>query len=105
MSARNRSRSPAASGSPVKFVPGKALKPGNYVYIQASRPTLVCVTDASQQVSLVQVQPGEGETVNGTPPFTLQSSDWAPLKVFYQGVRVPLEEIGAGAGGLQLQSP
>jgi hypothetical protein len=78
----------------VKYASAQALRPSNYVYLEANQPVQVCVTDASQQVTSVQVQPGTGATVRGTPPFTVQSAGWGDLRVFFQGFRVPLEGMG-----------
>lgn len=97
-------RCPAASGPVVKFTPTQALKPSNYVYIESSRPVQVCVTDARQQTITVQLKPDIGESVPGTPPFIVQSTGWADLRIFFQGVRVPLEGMGA-LGVLELKTP
>ena len=102
--AANEARCPEASGALVKFTPLQPLKAGNYIYLEASRPVQVCVSDARQQVTTVQVKPVAGETVPGTPPFTVQSTGWADLRVFFQGVRVPLEGLGT-LDALELQTP
>lgn len=102
--AGDQTRCPAASGPVVKFAHAQALKPGNYVYFEASRPVSVCVKDARKQAITVQLKPDIGVSVPGTPPFTVQSTGWADLRMFFQGVRVPLEGMG-DLSVLELQAP
>ncbi len=102
--ATTEARCPEPGGVLVKYTPVQPFRPGNYVYLEASRPVQVCVTDARQQPIAVQVRPGTGETVPGTPPFIVQSAGWGDLRVFFQGVRVPLEGMGS-LDMLELQTP
>lgn len=95
---------PPASGAPASFTPERALKPSSYVYFEAQQATLVCVTDAAQKKSVVQLKAGERVNVNGTPPFTVQAARWGDVRMFFQGVRVPLEEPGMSAGAVVLQA-
>ncbi len=95
---------PPASGAPASFTPERALKPSSYVYFEAQQATLICVTDAAQKKSVVQLKAGERVNVNGTPPFTVQAARWGDVRMFFQGVRVPLEEPGMSAGAVVLQA-
>ena len=76
-----------------QFTPPQASRPSNYVHMEAAREVTVCVTDAQKRQHLVAVRPGPagGVTVSGEPPFTLQAKSWGEVRVFFQGVRVPVE--------------
>jgi len=74
-----------------QYTPPNALRPSNYVYIEAGRDTSVCVVDAQDRQTVSIVKPGESASVYGTPPFTVQARQWADLRIFYQGVRVSLD--------------
>lgn len=97
-------RCEALTGAPATFSPVRPLKPATYVYLEASQPVTVCVTDGQQRHYLAQVQPGDGVTVTGQAPFTLQAPKWVGVRVFFQGVRVPLEDPSLGASALLLQA-
>lgn len=103
-SAATEAPCPPAGGAPASFTPDRALKPSSYVYLEAQQATVVCVTDANQKKSAVRLKAGERINVNGAPPFTVQAERWADVRVFFQGVRVPLEDPGVNAGGLLLQA-
>ncbi len=75
----------------VPFTPPSALRPNNYVYIESAREAPVCVVDSQNRQTVSVVRPGEGASVYGTPPFLVQSRQWAELRVFYQGMRVTLD--------------
>ncbi len=93
---------PPANGTPASFTPDRALRPSSYVYFEAQQATLVCVTDATQKKSEVRLKAGERINVSGTPPFTVQAARWGDVRMFFQGVRVPLEDPGMSAGAVQL---
>lgn len=95
---------PPAGGTPASFTPDRALKPASYVYFEAQQATVLCVTDANQRKSEVRLKAGERINVNGVAPFTVQAARWADVRVFFQGVRVPLEDPGMSAGALLLQA-
>lgn len=92
----------SANGTPASFTPERALRPSSYVYFEAQQATLVCVTDATQKKSEVRLKAGERINVSGTPPFTVQAARWGDVRMFFQGVRVPLEDPGMSAGAVQL---
>jgi hypothetical protein len=97
-------RCPPLSGEPTAYTPERALRPSGYVYLEANEPATVCITDSGQRQVLATVTPAEGVTVTGTPPFTVQAADWSGLRVFFQGVRVPVEPQPPSNGALLLQA-
>lgn len=78
-------REPTAYQSPV------ADKPATYIYVESTRDAKVCVIDSQNRVRMVTLQAGESVNVGGNPPFTIRSTQWNDLKVFFQGLRVQLE--------------
>ena len=95
---------PPAQGEPAVFTPDRALRDAGYIYIEAVHATVVCVTDALQKRSELILTEGERISSSGTPPFTLQAARWGDIRLFYQGVRVPLEDPALSAGTLVLQA-
>ena len=92
-----------AGTAAVAFTPERALKPSSYVYLEAIEAVAVCVVDARQRRNATTVTPGEGVTVSGTAPFTVHTPRWSALRVYFQGVRVPLDDPGLQGGSLLLQ--
>ena len=84
-------------------MPARALKSSSYVYLEAAEAVPVCVIDARQRRTATAVTPAEGVTLSGTPPFTVHTTRWAALRVYFQGVRVPLDDPGLQGNGLLLQ--
>lgn len=74
-----------------EFTPPNALRSNNYVYLESAKDASVCVVDSQNRQTLSALKPGEGVSVYGTPPFTVQTRQWADLRMFFQGVRVPLD--------------
>jgi hypothetical protein len=60
-------------------------KPGNYVYFEAQAPVNLCVRDAAQQVTTLELSAGRGRTVRGAAPFEVLSEHFAEMRIFYQG--------------------
>ncbi len=89
--------------TPVAFTPERALKPSSYVYLEASEAVQVCAVDARQRRLGATVTPADGVTLSGTPPFTVHTTRWSSLRVYFQGVRVPLDDPGLQGGSLLLQ--
>lgn len=73
------------------YTPPTAFRPDNYVYVEAVTPASVCVIDGQNRQTLAQVKPGDGVSVYGEAPFTVQTRQWSDLRVFFQGIRVNLE--------------
>lgn len=60
-------------------------RPGNYVYFEAQAPVYLCVRDAAQQVTTLELSAGRGRTVRGAAPFEVLSEHFAGMRIFYQG--------------------
>lgn len=74
-----------------QYTPPAAFRPNTYVYVEAVAPTSVCVTDGQDRQTLAVVKPGDGVSIYGAAPFTVQTRQWNDLRVFFQGIRVTLE--------------
>ena len=60
-------------------------RPGNYVYFEAQEPVSICVRDAAQQVTTLELPAGRGRTVRGAAPFEVLSQHFGEMRIFYQG--------------------
>lgn len=74
-----------------EYTPPNALRSNNYVYLESLKDTSVCVVDSQNRQTVSTLKPGEGVSVYGTPPFTVQTRQWADVRMFFQGVRVTLD--------------
>lgn len=68
--------------------PSAPLRPGNYIYFEALQNSQLCVLDAQNKLTTVQLNAGMKRRINGQAPFLVHSSNWQHLKMFYQGRRV-----------------
>lgn len=60
-------------------------KPGNYVYFEAQQAVTLCVRDAAQQVTALELSAGRGRTVRGAAPFEVLSQHFQDMRIYYQG--------------------
>ncbi|NBS08302.1 MAG: XRE family transcriptional regulator [Betaproteobacteria bacterium] len=67
------------------------IKPGNYVHVVALSEIKVCVVDANDQKTILDLKPGVAKSVYGHPPFKVYSTHYKNVKLFYQGhqIRIP----------------
>jgi transcriptional regulator with XRE-family HTH domain len=65
-------------------------KPGNYVYLIASKSLVVCVKDSTGRITMAQLKADETRNIIGQAPFNIFSNDARELKVFFQGTRVSI---------------
>jgi hypothetical protein len=63
-------------------------RPGNYVYFEAQEPVSICVRDAAQQITTLELTAGRGRTVRGAAPFEVLSQQFGAVRIFYQGKMV-----------------
>jgi hypothetical protein len=73
---------------PVRVSVFEPRKPGNYVYFEAQQAVQVCVKDAAQQTTVLELPAGIGRTVRGTAPFEVLSQQFDAMRIFYQGKMV-----------------
>jgi len=78
----------AFGADPVRVSVFEPQKPGNYVYFEAQQAVQVCVKDAAQQTTVLDLTAGRGRTVRGTAPFEVVSERFDAVRIFYQGKMV-----------------
>jgi len=75
-----------------ELVPAEAHKVGNYVYLVSDKPMTVCVVDAAQQATWLELKPGEGRSVYGKSPWQLTGAQLYQAQIYFQGRRLTLPE-------------
>jgi hypothetical protein len=92
----------SAPATPPPFTqPWSASKAGDMVYLVSPIRQVVCLTDGAGKVSRVVLDPNEGQSVFGPPPWILQAAAPDSLKIFYQGARIRPPKWIEGRVGLQ----
>jgi hypothetical protein len=74
--------------SSVAHTPTEPLRAGNYIFFEALEQSQLCVLDAQNKLTTLQLDAGMKRRVNGEAPFLVYTSNWQHLKMFYQGRRV-----------------
>lgn len=69
---------------------------GTYVYVEVTTPASVCVRDARQRVTALDLAAGRGRTVRGSAPFELASASLDDMRVFFQGKLVAPQLLAKG---------
>lgn len=65
-----------------------ASKPGTYVYLQSGKPVQICVEDGVRRRTVVNLEPGVGRSVHGSPPWTVASHELKSVQIYFQGAKV-----------------
>jgi hypothetical protein len=73
----------------------EAHKAGNYVYLMSETATTVCVIDATQQATVLELKPGEGRSVYGPPPWHVSGAQLSKMQLYFQGRRLAIPETGS----------
>ena len=75
----------------VDLTPASGSRPGHYIYVVAAQSAVVCWKDSAQAQRKITLKPSENITLEGRPPFQLQSSDFSGIKIYYRGnlIRTP----------------
>lgn len=94
---------PADTRPGLAYTPTEPRKAGNFVHLVADKPVRLCVVDASQKATRVELEPGMGRSVPGAAPFVVRG-DLAHLRIFFQGVRVQ-GDLGASAQVVLNEAP
>jgi hypothetical protein len=79
-------------GSPsLDLTPASGSRPGHYIYVVAAQSAVVCWKDSAQAQRKITLKPSENITLEGRPPFHLQSTDLSGFKIYYLGnlIRTP----------------
>ena len=73
------------------LTPASGSRPGHYIYVVAAQSAVVCWKDSAQAQRKITLKPSENITLEGRPPFQLQSSDFSGIKIYYLGnlIRTP----------------
>ena len=74
--------------APVTVTSVSPNKPGSYVYLVANKTTTVCVDDGKNKRNLVTLTPGAGRSIHGSPPWTIATSEFKSVQVYFQGAKV-----------------
>lgn len=75
-----------------ELVPTEAHKVGNYVYLVSDKSMTVCVVDAAQQATWLELKPGEGRSVYGKSPWQVTGAQLYQAQIYFQGRRLTLPE-------------
>jgi len=76
----------------VTHTPTEPLRSGDYIFFEALEDSQLCVLDAQNKLTTLQLDAGMKRRVNGEAPFLVHTSNWQHLKMFYQGRRVQTGE-------------
>ena len=79
------------SSESIDLTPVAGSRPGHYIYVVAAQSAVICWKDSAQAQRKITLKPSENITLEGRPPFQLQSSDFSGIKVYYLGnlIRTP----------------
>ena len=79
------------SSESIDLTPLAGSRPGHYIYVVAAQSAVVCWKDSAQAQRKITLKPSENITLEGRPPFQLQSSDFSGIKIYYLGnlIRTP----------------
>ncbi len=80
------------------YVPATADKPSSYLFLESMGEVLVCIHDGQGRKHSLKLRSGESQNVQGVAPYTLQTADWARVRVFFQGAQVKAEAAQAREG-------
>jgi len=87
--------------------PYSVSKPGNYIYMLATKTVQLCVDDGLKNRTVVNLEPGVGRSVHGSAPWTVSSHSLSTVQIYFQGSKVNLPSDTANRIYLkeQIQSP
>ena len=84
-----------ATSSIVQYLPPKASKAGNQVYVlNKGDPQTICFEDALGSGQQITVVSGEGFNFAGKPPIKIISKNLNQLDIYYQGYKVKSDVLG-----------
>lgn len=80
------------------YVSATADKPSTYLFLEGMGEAQVCIHDSQGRRHSLKLRSGESQNIQGVAPYTLQTADWARVRVFFQGVQVKAEAAQAREG-------
>ena len=63
-------------------------KPANYIYVVGLKGAQVCVKDAKNRLTWLELQAGQSLTLTGSAPWKLKTHDWSSFQLYFQGRRI-----------------
>lgn len=89
-SVKDKSDCASISAEPLSVTAHSVSKPGNYVYVEASKPVQLCVDDGKLNRTVLNLQTGAGRSIHGTPPWTISSNGLSSVSIYFQGSKLML---------------
>jgi len=65
------------------------------VYVLSKENQSICVIDSQNKVTTFHLLAGESKSVYGSAPFTVVSSDLYKFDLYFQGLKVKINELNA----------
>ena len=88
--AKDKKECAGANTDATSVSPHAVTKPGNYVYLQATKPVQLCIDDAQRNRTVLNLEPGAGRSVHGSPPWIISSNSLSSVNIYYQGSKLML---------------
>jgi hypothetical protein len=76
-------------------MPYYVRKPGTRLYIGGPTGTEVCISDSTGKISRLVLKAGTMQTIDGRPPYLVQSASLDVLQMFMQGLKVKVPSQSA----------
>ncbi len=89
---------PSGASTPT-WIPSYVRKPGTRLHIGGPTGTEVCVSDSVGKVSRLVLKAGTMQSIDGRPPYLVQSASLGVLQMFMQGLKV---KVPAQSASIQL---
>ncbi len=78
------------SGEVPVYQPTQARKPGDMVYVVSQVSQVLCVADATGKPQVQRLEPGQGLSFYGQPPWQVASAQLQQTQLYFQGWKVRL---------------
>jgi len=85
---------PSGASAP-QWMPYYVRKPGTRLYIGGPTGTEVCISDSTGKISRLVLKAGTMQTIDGRPPYLVQSASLDVLQMFMQGLKVKVPSQSA----------
>lgn len=82
-----------------QWMPAYVRKPGTRLYISGPQDSEVCVSDSAGKVARLVLKAGAMQSVDGRPPYLVQSTSLDALQMFLQGLKV---KVPSQSGSIRL---
>ncbi len=85
---------PSGASTPT-WIPAYVRKPGTRLHIGGPTGAEVCVSDSAGKVSRLVLKAGTMQSIDGRPPYLVQSASLGVLQIFMQGMKVKVPSPSA----------